>query len=366
MRAGPAFALALVAAIAAGCSGSNSAHTGTGTSSTAPAAVTNVRRPAGDVTLAAPAGTFDRVQLERFTTRTGCRVDLRPLTPGSASQALDAGADVALIRSDEAGALASKGLLAPIEHQRIPALSSLAPPFRHPAATSAGGASYGVPVLWSALVLLTSPRSFPTGPPTSWRVLFQPSSGGRIAMLDDPLVIAAAANYLGADDPFSLSPDDQRSAESLLTDQRALGVRYLASPADVVEAVRRGTAVAAMGLPPAMPRSRVTATVPVEGTIGWTQDLVLSPGRHRACAYKLLGWSLTPQEQARLALASGTGPTNAHACTLSPPACRAEHTDDHRSFANVTWAQAPSDPLRPGVLLDEDWKKAWDAIAHAG
>jgi spermidine/putrescine-binding protein len=361
-----ALALALTAAIAAGCSASHAAHTGTSSSTTAPAAVTSVPRPSGVVTLAAPAGTFDRVQLDRFTARTGCRVDLRPLTPGSASQALDAGAEVALIRSDEAGALASKGLLAPIEHQRIPALSSLAPPFRHPAATGAGGAFYGVPVLWSALALLTSPRSFPAGPPASWRVLFEPSSGGRIAMLDDPVVIAAAANYLGADDPFSLSPDDLRSAESLLSDQRALGVRYVASPADVVDAVQRGTVVAAMGLPPATPRSRVTATVPVEGTIGWTQDLVLSPGPHRACAYRLLGWSLTPQEQARLALATGTGPTNAHACTLSPPACRAEHTDDRHSFAHVTWAQAPTDPLRPGVLLDEAWTKAWDAIARAG
>src|SRR4051812_39230360 len=160
-------------------------------------------------------------------------------------------------------------------------------------------------------------------------------------MLDDPLAIAAAARYLDVDQPFALSPDDLHAALSLLRDQHGLGVSYLRRPADVMRAVQRGPAGAALGLPePA--HAHVAATVPVEGTIGWTQDLLVAPGAaHATCAYRLLGWAITPAVQARLAQATASGPVNPRACDLAAAACRLQRSDNRRLLGRIAWAQAP-------------------------
>jgi spermidine/putrescine-binding protein len=361
VRPGARAAAALCAALAAGCGNGGGSRPQAPTS--ASVASPSAAREARALVLAAPPHSLPAALVARFSAGSGCRVERRPLAPGAAAEAFDAGADVVWARGDEASELVAAGRAAPLERARLPALGSLLAPFRHPSATTAGGATYGVPVLWSALVLLSSTRAFHHVPPASWRVLFQPSSAGRVAMLDEPLVLGAAARYLGVGAPFALGPDDLRAAVTLLDDQRNLGqVVYEQDAQRLARRVARGRSVAALGLPVAGLRG-VTATVPREGTVGWVQELLVAPGSaHAACAYRLLAWVLGAQVQGKLALADGASPVNPKACDVVRGACALLGGEDRSLLRRVAWAEAPTDPSRKGALAGAAWQRAWEGV----
>jgi putative spermidine/putrescine transport system substrate-binding protein len=365
-RLGVAAAIAAVAT-ACGCGNGGSAPP-TSAAPPPPATVTTGAPPEGEVVVAAPPGTFSRALLARLNARTGCSAQVRPLAPAGAAAALDGGADVALVRSDDAGALAASGATAPLDLGQLGNLSMLAGPFRHPAATTIDGAAYGVPVLWAPLALLASSRAYPDGAPPGFRVLYQPASRGRIAVLDDPLVIAAAASFLGVARPFAMSDDDLRSALDLLHVQRGLGVRYVRTPAGLSRLFSRGRLLAALG-PAGVAGARsgaIESTIPRTGTVGWMQELVVAPHpRHPTCAYRLIAWATTPAIQARLAAATGEGPANPRACDLSPPACALIRTNDGSTLRRITWAQAPTSATS-GALDGATWDEDWRALVSGG
>ncbi len=82
-------------------------------------------------------------------------------------------------------------MLQPLDHTRIPALQNIDPFFLNPGFDP--GRQYSVPYLWGS-VGIGYRKSAVTRMPTSWKDLFVSDKyAGRIALLDDPLIVMRLA-----------------------------------------------------------------------------------------------------------------------------------------------------------------------------
>src|SRR5207302_1875196 len=115
------------------------------------------------------------------------------------------------------------GLLAPLDHARLPRLVNLDPRFRAPAC--AAGLEWGVPYMWSGTGIAYNRSVRPA--PERWADLWDPRLKGRLTMLDDPEdMMGACLKKLG----FSFSatdPGELRRAERQAIAQKPLVRAYL-------------------------------------------------------------------------------------------------------------------------------------------
>ncbi len=262
--------------------------------------------PEGTLDLVAPPGAFPRALLERFTRTNGCLVSVHAAPdPSRLSGLLGAkgqAADVVAVRSDRARELIDDGLVAALDRRELSMLNQLAPPFRRPDATTVDGSVYGVPYLWAVQALLTVRRAFPEGAPVSWRVLY--------------------TRRWVASSPFRTPPcRSQPPRATSATGSRSRSTRPSSPPSDgscrcsgpwcgctaACRPCSRSCAAAPSSQPPGRrastrgAASEIEATVPQEGTIGWTQTLLLGVhAKHPRCAYRFLQFVLLPRSQARL------------------------------------------------------------------
>jgi putative spermidine/putrescine transport system substrate-binding protein len=321
--------------------------------------------PEGTLDLLAPPGAFPHDLLERFTRTNGCLVSVHELTdPNRLSGLLGPKGrpvDVVAVRSDQARELIDDGLVAALDRRRLSMLNQLARPFRRPDATTVDGTVYGVPYLWTAQALLTARGAFPEGAPASWRVLYDATLRGQLAIPDSTLQVAAAARFLGYASPFSLNQTQLAAVGRLLRVQRPL-VRLYGNVPTLLALLRSGAVVAAAG-PPSVARgvaSQIEATVPQEGTIGWTDTLLLGVrAKHPHCAYRFLQFVLLPRSQARLAAESGAGPTNPLGCRVAvKQVCQALYRGaDAAMLQRVSFAGPPG----TAATGRGDWADVWSA-----
>jgi spermidine/putrescine transport system substrate-binding protein len=99
------------------------------------------------------------------------------------------------------------GLIAPLDHARLPSLGNLDTRFRQPEWDP--GLRLGIPYMWSATGIVYNRRQVPE--PRDWADLWNPALAGRITMLDDPEdVIGACLQKLRY--PFGSADDGQLQA----------------------------------------------------------------------------------------------------------------------------------------------------------
>ena len=200
--------------------------------------------PEGTLDLLAPSGAFPHALLERFTRTNGCLVSVHEVSdPNRLSGLLGAkgpAVDVVAVRSDQGRELIDDGLLAALDRRELSMLEP-ARPRRSAGRTRRPSTArvYGVPYLWTAQTLLTARRAFPEGAPVSWRVLYDPTLRGQLAIPDSTLQVAAAARYLGYAQPFSLNQTQLAAVGRLLRVQRPL-VQLYSSAAALQALLRSG------------------------------------------------------------------------------------------------------------------------------
>jgi len=115
------------------------------------------------------------------------------------------------------------GLLAPLDHARLPGLANLDGRFRAPVWDT--GLDWGVPYMWSGTGIAYNSSVRPA--PARWADLWDPLLKGRLTMLDDPEdMMGACLKKLG----FSFSatdPGELRRAEREAIAQKPLVRAYL-------------------------------------------------------------------------------------------------------------------------------------------
>jgi putative spermidine/putrescine transport system substrate-binding protein len=279
-------------------------------------------------------------------------------------------ADVVEFRSDHMLGPIEQQALEPIDLDQVEHAGELAGPFRHAASDRLDGVDYGVPYRWGVDSLIVRVGAFPGGVPTSARVLYAPGLAGRIAVRDDPLGIAQAAQYLGVSRPFDLAADDLAAALRLLRHQQPLVARYWRTPSQLERLLRSGRIDVASGpswLVRALRRSTaLAALVPAEGAIGTTRSLaIVADAPHPVCALRFLGAMLDARAQAVIGAATRSGPTNPGACRLlGRRACARLHAADGTYLDRVVFAEAPGqDAGSDQVAGPAEWLGEWAGIA---
>jgi spermidine/putrescine transport system substrate-binding protein len=172
---------------------------------------------------------IDPAMLERFERQRGVRI--RYGTYESNEEMLakvmtgNSGWDVVFPTHSRLAPMDRNGLIAPLDHRRLPSLGKLDPRFQHPKWDPA--LRWGLPYMWNSTGIAYNMSQTP--PPRGWDGLWNPSLRGRLTMLDDSEdVIGACLQKLG--DPFGSTDDNQlQAAKAAAIDQKKLLRAYLNS-----------------------------------------------------------------------------------------------------------------------------------------
>jgi putative spermidine/putrescine transport system substrate-binding protein len=296
-----------------------------------------------------------------FQRESGCAVRVRYVDSGEEVVQLltreDAEFDGASVPGDVAGALISAGEVAAVDPAIIPGWNRILEPLRGDNARHyvVGEHVFGVPALYGPNFLMYDTREVDPEP-TSWDVVFEPDTpyAGRIAMLDSPMAIADAALYLAArdpeleiEDPYALTIEQLDAATALLEDQATRVGLYWSFFTETIQAFREGDVVVGSAWPIALSLLEiqdrpVAALGPDEGMTGWADTwMAAAEAPHPNCMLRWMGWTLSAEVQAEMALWYGGAPSNGRACEL----IRAELGD----FADL------ADGLRFGRCGDEEF-----------
>jgi spermidine/putrescine transport system substrate-binding protein len=218
------------------------------------------------------------------------------------------------------------GLLAPLDHGRLPNLDQLSPPFRSPEWDPA--LRWSVPYMWGATGIAYNRSVMP--PPSSWADLWRPDLAGRMTMLDDPFeVLGACLKKLG----FSLNATGERelrlaareavAQKPLLRAYLNAEVRDQLVAGDVLVAqLWATTAQQAMDASP-----RIGFAYPREG-FGLYADtaVILRESRRKRLAHDFLNYLLRPRVAAAIVRATRTATANGGALGLLDASVRSNTT----------------------------------------
>ncbi len=215
------------------------------------------------------------------------------------------------------------GLLAPLDHARLPGLRNLEPTFQSPQWDPA--LEWCVPYMWGATGIVYQRSLHPA--PRAWRDLWAAPLAGRMTMLDDPAeVLGACLKKLG----FSVSatsPDELSAARQEAVRQKAVLRAYLNAEVrdqliagDVLAAQAwRLTAQQAIDAAP----DRLEFVFPEEGFPIYADcACILKESKRRELAHEFLNYLLRPEVAASTAVAMKTSTCNGAARPLLPAAVR--------------------------------------------
>lgn len=170
---------------------------------------------------------IDPAMLARFERERGVRVVYATYESNEEMLARvmtgNSGWDVVFPTHSRLAPMARAGLIAVIDHARLPSLRNLDSRFRQPAWDPA--LRWGVPYMWNATGVVYNGRQ--TAMPRGWSGLWNPALRGRLTMLDDPEdVIGACLQKLGL--PFgSIDTRQLQAAKAAAIEQKKLLRAYL-------------------------------------------------------------------------------------------------------------------------------------------
>jgi spermidine/putrescine transport system substrate-binding protein len=273
---------------------------------------------------------IDPAMLARFERERGVR--LRYATYESNEEMLAkvmtgiSGWDVVFPTHSRLAPMARNGLIANLDHARLPSLKNLDPRFQHPSWDP--DLHWGVPYMWNATGIAYNGAQ--TARPTGWAGLWNPDLLGRLTMLDDPEDVIGAC-LLKLFYPFGSTDDRQlQAAKAAAIAQKKLLRAYLNAEVrdqlvsgDVLEAQLWST-TAAQAI---QGNAKVGFVYPVEGYPLYCDcAAILRESERYALAHEFLEFLLLPDVAANNARVAETATANgaaqallAHDPVLYPP-----------------------------------------------
>jgi spermidine/putrescine transport system substrate-binding protein len=215
------------------------------------------------------------------------------------------GYDVAVPSDYAVRIMIRQGLLAPLDHAKLPNLRHLAPRFRTPGYDP--GLQFSVPYLWGTTGIGYSRRHFGANPPASWDDLFNPEklkrNRGRVSMLNDMREAIGAALIYRGHSPNSTDKKQLEAARVVLVAQKPFIAKYdseayrdsLAAGETVLAHGWSGELFAAQKNNP-----DIAFAAPREGTFLFVDNLVIpKSAKNRDTALVFIDYLLRPEVAAR-------------------------------------------------------------------
>lgn len=320
-----------------------------------------------------------------FEKATGCTVTSKvAANPDQLAEFLAAGDyDVVSAAGDISLGLILGGAVQPINIGLVPNYRTMFPFLSDQPWNSKDGLTYGIPVGWTANLLMSVSPAVKSAP-TSWSSVFDPKSPskGKIAAYDSPITIADAALYLahaqpqlGIKSPFALDQRQLDAVVDLLRKQRPILGQYWTQDTTMVRGFESGDYVLGSGRQDiadllTADKVKVTATVPREGTTAWSDNWMISAeAAHPNCAYKWLDWTGSAEVDAQLAKWTGQAPAQTASCQQPGMAehCERYHALDENYLKALSWWTTPTAQCLDGradtTCVDyAGWTKAWQSI----
>jgi spermidine/putrescine-binding protein len=236
------------------------------------------------------------------------------------------------------------GLLAELDHSRLPNLTNLDAAFQRPEWDP--DLRWCVPYMWNATGIAASSTG---GLPKAWSDLWDPRWRGRMTMLDDPVdVFGACLKKLGLS-INSENPEDLRRAQREAIAQKPLLRAYLNAEArdqlvsgDVLAAQMWST-TAQQAIDAA--REKLAFVYPAEGFAIYPDNaVVLKESKRRELAHQFVNYLLRPEVAAAIVVAVKTATANGAARELLPAAIRDSATlyPPAEILARGEWARTTS------------------------
>ncbi|MBI3648146.1 MAG: ABC transporter substrate-binding protein [Actinobacteria bacterium] len=380
---------AVLALVAAACAKNGGTTAGNGSTSSGPtlASFDPSAQGEGALNLIAWPGYTQKAWVRPFEQESGCKVSLKY---GNTSDQM-----VNLMRQqggtlydgvsasgDATNRLIAGGDVAPIDTTSFPEYADVMQTLQAPPHNTVDGVHYGVPYMWGPNILMYNTNVVKTAP-TSWNVVFDPSSpyAGKVTAYDSPIYIADAALYLKAHqpdlnitDPYELTQNQFDAAISLLKQQNPLINKYWAIYTDEIDGFENGDMVVGTAWPVNQSILVADGTVPVasvipsEGVTGWADTWMMSANApHPVCMLKWMEYSLRPAVQTQVAEYYGATPSNTASCAqldkdLGKDAAN-YHCGDDAFLSNVAlWKTPLSDcgDNRGSTCIDyATWTEKW-------
>jgi putative spermidine/putrescine transport system substrate-binding protein len=320
-----------------------------------------------------------------FEQNTGCKVNVKI---GSTSDEM-----VRLMKTGQYDGVSASGDatlrliyggdVAPVNTALVPNYGTISSFLKNRPWNSVGGQMYGIPHGWGANLLMS--RSDVVKPaPNSWGAVFDANSPykGKVTAYDSPIYIADAALYLKATqpalkitNPYELDTQQFDAAVNLLKTQHSLVGEYWSDYTKEVSAFEGGDSVIGTtwqviaNLVNADGKAKVTATVPKEGSTGWSDTwMVSSKAQHPNCMYQWMNWITSPTVNAQVAEWFGEAPAQTLACqhTSDKSFCDTYHATDAAYASKIAYWTTPTRSCgdsRGSVCKDYSaWTQAWTEI----
>lgn len=273
-----------------------------------------------------------------FEKQTGCKVSVKTFASSDEAVTLmnQGGFDLVTASGDASLRLVYGNKVQPINTKLVPSFSQVDKRLQNAPWFTVNGMHYGVPYQWGPNVLAYSTKAFKT-PPTSWKVVFEPttlsdgkSNKGRVQAYYGAIYLADAALYLmktrpglGIKNPYELNEKQYAEVLKLLRGQRQIVQRYWNDANVQVQDFTNEGVVASPTWPFQVNtlqanKQPVASTLPAEGATGWADTTMMhAQAPHPNCAYRWLEWSLTPKVQGDVSAWFGSLPANPRGCTAS-------------------------------------------------
>jgi putative spermidine/putrescine transport system substrate-binding protein/spermidine/putrescine transport system substrate-binding protein len=234
-------------------------------------------------------------------------------------------------------------LVEPIDLERIPNFSRLAPAFQKLEGNRKDGAVYGVTFTWGPCPI-TYNADVIKEPPTSWAVLFDRRYRGRIAVNDDLTALYTVALYMGFKDPYNLSDAELEQVKARLLELKPQVRKYWSTAGELENLFANGEVDLALSWPIITNSLRrqgrnVGEVTPVEGATGWIDSWMIVRGtRQKELAEKWINYMLEPQTQKKLTAVTAYCPAVPEtASLLTPEEARGLHIDDPTYFDRLSF-----------------------------
>src|SRR5215470_9539337 len=251
--------------------------------------------------------------------------------------------DVISPSSDVATSIATAGLAAPLNLNRLPTYGQLSTQLTSLPLVRAHGQVYGVPFMWGPDPIIYDTTVFPR-PPDSWNLFWDPKYKGKISIWDDLSTVYMAAQVLGYDKPdpshiYNLTDEQLEAVKKKLLELKPNVRKIWATGGELTNLFQNHEVVLAMGWPlntADLKKSGFPAgeAIPKENTTGWIDHLMITAGsENKELATQFLEYMIQAKTQKLITDKTHYVPSNPNAAQfMTADQIAGLHLDDVENY----------------------------------
>jgi putative spermidine/putrescine transport system substrate-binding protein/spermidine/putrescine transport system substrate-binding protein len=270
--------------------------------------------------------------------------------------------DLVTASGDLTRKLFDAGMLDAVDVAKVPNYEKLFPLFKNAPYNTFDGKNYGVSIAWGPDLLIYDPEQVTDEEASTWMTFFDPKFKGRISINDYSIFLADIKLWFyGPKDIFNIDAKElETKIKPKLMPLRPQIRKFWTSQGELTQLFEGKEIAMAWGWPVTVVQLQkdgfnVKATVPKEGTTGWSDSWMIIKGSpNKDIAQQWMNYMLEGEAQKKLVAASGYWPVSSAIVPLLSDTEKAQfHINDLDTYFKTIhfWETVPN--------LDQ-WNALWN------